>query len=420
MRLFKNANTTFKILSLVAVLLVFLSAISLAGYFSYNKTTKRLANLHSNFVTPAMSALDAKVIATENRHLLSVLPLNSYDESPEIIKRIRNNRKKIEMLSTVYMSGNFSNAEKQCAVELSKLREDVFRKQEEVFTAIGEGGSRRDIARRLAEGGDISRLEDAYLATADRFTNFLVRMADYHINHTARIANAGAMHIAIISFAAVVFGISLAVLIARSITTPMKRMGEAVSAFSRGAFDCEVELDGPDEIAQMGQNLREMAGNLQRVVASARQASREMSGMAREFTVLVKESSVSAGELQVNADDMKVHLSQVVSLGVEIHNMLGESDERAKEVAAAVRKMLQKANEVARSGERMRHNILETAAVTEYLSKGSGDLFRFSCDLERTLAFFETADQGPRFAKEWQADGLIAAKGSGKIFSAAQ
>lgn len=392
MRSFKSANTTFKILSLVAVLLIFLSAISLAGYSAHSKTRKKLTNLQHNYVTPAVSALDAKVIATENRHLLFALSHNSLEENSEIVKRIRENRKKIEVLSSIYMSGNLPEAERRCAIELKKLREDVFEKQEEVFAAIEARTDNGEIGRRLLEGGDIDRLEDAYLATADKFTKLLVRMADHDIDRTAQVARVGAMRIAIISLSAIAFGIVFAVLISHSITSPLGKLRRAISAFSRGSFDCEIESSGSDEIAQMGRHLMEMADNLQRVVVSAKRASRDMSGMAREFSVLVKETNASADELQFNADDMGVCLSAVAALGMEIYGMLDERGGKTKEVSEALREMLERANEAARSGERIRRNVLETAAVSEYLSKGSEDIFRFSCDLERMLAFFKTED----------------------------
>lgn len=396
MFLFKRFDITSKILFLVALLLVLLSAVSLAGYAVSKENRRKLAHVYSGYIMPAVTIQDAKAIAIQDRHLVMyALTRRSPKELEILTARVQENQEKIEALSPCYMSGNFSAAEKRCADELKKLRQEVFEKQDEVLAAAKGNADRRELMRRLSEGGDIAALENKYLVTADKFSKLWVHRTDRNINHAASSADRGAVRVAALSLVALLTGILLTLIVSRSIAAPLSKMHSTVSSFAKGRFDCVVEAGGEDEIAKIGECLQEMADNLQRTAVSARRMSRDMSDMAHEFSVLVRETNASARELNINSNDMRACLSEVVVNGMEIGGLLGDRSEARREVVMAVRQMMEKASEAARAGERVRHGVSESAAIAEYLLKGADDLSRFSNDLERVLSFFQTEDVSP-------------------------
>lgn len=117
----------------------------------------------------------------------------------------------------------------------------------------------------------------------------------------------------------------LAIAIARSATRPIIEATEAVVKLGKGNLDTRLEVQGQDELAQLGGNINLMAGQLQDFIALQAEQTRQSEAMAekerlrsesiqRELITLLSDvegavsgdltvrAQISAGEIGIVAD----------------------------------------------------------------------------------------------------------------------
>jgi len=245
-------------------------------------------------------------------------------------------------------------AERVRAVRL--LQEEVARQLDQAFRA--DPGARRALEGKLRDGDrlveeylqvageQIVRAEkiagspEAYFALATRAIDSrfdLYREACRLLREVlqARVASTqrGMVSVAALSLVLVAAVAAVGVATVRSITTPLRRLVQALERVGQGDLRAQLGLRGRDEVAQVAQAFDRIVGWLRDTVQRVSEVSQTLTASAQEMAATSEQTNRSVGEIATAV--------QGVSQGAE------SQARRVTEVAEVVRRMAESLQEAA-------------------------------------------------------------------------
>ncbi|MDR1943696.1 MAG: methyl-accepting chemotaxis protein [Synergistaceae bacterium] len=343
MQAFRNIRIMAKILILTIIMLVLLGVVSLMGY-NTNRNIRNAANeLYEDYAKPAMWMLEAKSIATQNRRVVA-RALDTDDEGRETIKKIlADNGQKIDEYLSQYEKTMGIDQEKALYAKLLQSREETNAKRAEVIAAGASGDPERikEMYARITLDGDVSLSENSYEDNYTQLSELLVKVADDISVKTAASAARAEFGTALISIASIFIGLFLSIIIARTITVPVKRTEENIFTFSQGDLNSEFDTNGKDEIAAMGRSLQKMADSLKNIISSVVKSSTDITETAQDFSALAEETNASVEEFRANVENMGASLNVLATTGEQVNASV-------EEVAAGAQATAERGTDIAR------------------------------------------------------------------------
>ncbi|WP_394777394.1 methyl-accepting chemotaxis protein [Undibacterium sp.] len=262
----------------------------------------------------------------------------------------------------------------------------------------------KDAVMNARKGGDAAAAERAYNEVfAPASKNYeskvmdLLSMQRKNIDATATAidqANDRSTNLMILlSVLLVAIGVVAAVIISRSITTPLKQAIHTASMVAAGDLTTSIDVSGRDEIGELMQALESMSESLRKIVSQVKSGTYAIAGAAgeistgnldlsarteqqassleetaasmEELTSTVKQNAENAGQanqLAMTASDVAVKGGQVVSQVVETMGSINESSRKIVDIISVIDGIafqtnilaLNAAVEAARAGEQGR------------------------------------------------------------------
>ena len=162
------------------------------------------------------------------------------------------------------------------------------------------------------------------------------RASARQVARTARLA----VGIAIVC--GLLLGLSIAVLVSRSIVAPLNRARDSAQRIAKGELDGEIEVDGRDEATDMLRAVADMQDNLRRIVQQVHASSETVSTAAIQIAAgnadLSSRTEEQASSIQETAASMEELTSTV--------NQNAQSAHQADELAASAALIANRGGEV--------------------------------------------------------------------------
>jgi methyl-accepting chemotaxis protein len=342
MQWFRNLRTVTKILTLVAIMIVLMLAVSFTGFTMSSRIASDMKDMHEKYDASAVSMAQAMTLATQNRRmLLNMIIVKSAADRNDYERLMSENQREMSDYIDKLEQMDLSSQEQTLLANLKKIREEVSAKRAEALAIIKNSEVTDDFLNRLEGSGDIAVTENSYIAAADQLVDALIKLSD-EMNVSAQSeAKSGAIIIAVSSVVAILIGIIFGVIIAKMITIPIGKMQRSVKGLSEGDLISAFEASGKDELAQMSGSLQDMADNLRSIIGSVKDASNHINETSQEFSALAEETNASVEEFRANVDEMGTNLNALASTGEEVNASV-------EEVAAGAQATAEKGTDIAR------------------------------------------------------------------------
>jgi methyl-accepting chemotaxis protein len=223
------------------------------------------------------------------------------------------------------------------------------------------------ISRHLQEG-DARGHESARLVFATETTTHLAKVREI-LNRTASevaertattekhlFAHAAVIRntIIIVSVAAIVIGILMAVLISRSISRPLKAAVQASNKLAEGDLSMTIEVKSNDEAGQLLKAMKNMVEKLRTVVADVKGASdnvasgsQQLSAGAEQMSQGTTEQAASAEEASSSIEEMNATIRQNADNASQTEKIAQKSAADAMESGRAVSETVGAMKEIA-------------------------------------------------------------------------
>lgn len=342
MQCFRNLRTITKILTLVAIMIVLLLAVSVTGYRTSSNIADEMNEMYGNYATSAIIMTEAKSLAIQNRRmLLSMIMTDSQSEKDSFERRMDENQKTASGLIEKFEATPLDANEKTLLDELKRARDEVGRKRAEAISIIKRGELPDDFLRRLSGSGDVAAAENNYIEAFRKITDELVTFAEKMNEESSAEARKGLIMIAAASGLAIVFGLALGIAVAKMITGPIQGIQARVKSFSEGDLISTCDASGKDELAQVGRDLQDMTDSLKNIISTVKGAGAQINETAQEFSALAEETNASVEEFKANVDEMGTNLNALASSGEEVNAAV-------EEVAAGAQTTAEKGTDMAR------------------------------------------------------------------------
>jgi methyl-accepting chemotaxis protein len=342
MQWFRDLRTSFKILFIVAVLIILLVVLSAVGYRTSNTIAAEMEELYGNYAMPAVWMEEAKALTILNRCLvLSLVTAVDENDMNSYGSRVKENRKAVDDLFERYAKTNQTTEEKSLVAKIQVAMSAVHKFQDEIMDLMKKNRADNDLLARLRTGGDIADAENAQVALFEELVPLLTKLAHDVYRQASDTADSGALEILAVSAAAIIFGLILGALISRMITGPIAKIESSVKMFAGGDLTSSFPSTGKDELARMGRELRDMALTLKKIISSVKEASESITETAHEFSSLAEETNANVEEFKASVDEIGMSLDSLASTGEEVNASV-------EEVAAGAQSTAEKGTDIAR------------------------------------------------------------------------
>ena len=359
-------------------LLVFIGAVGYAGVYSLNKIIPIINSMYVDRLAPAgqMGILMRdwyKVRANMYAHMLERDPATRStleNEMNDLLREIDKTEKEYE--------ATFLVPEEKSTLARYKASKNAYLQQRQKVLYLSTQGN-PDAAYAASKESRPMLLET--INSADRLLAIQIEVGKQLLDESTATEGQVKMIIYGIAGSAIVAGILLALLIARSIANPVRKLQEAADKVSAGHLDTRIHNDSTDEIGRLSKNFNSMINNIR--TSSEESAQREqylqesvnnMLGTMEQFsrgdlTVRLKVQNEDAiGMLFDGFNTTVEHIRQTimnVSRATETASTAAnELSATSEEMSSVAHDQAQKTTHVASSVEEMLQTVLTNAHAT--------------------------------------------------------
>jgi len=295
--MFKNVNTAAKIISLVALMAVFMGAIGLTGYYFNKKANRALGSMYTDRLLPVQwlneARAHARVIQLRGMELM-LFDLDSAAQQ-KTLADIQARREKFDSLIADYERTTLDPYEKE--------RLPVFKE----YIATYRQGFQR--AQEIAATGDKQEAFVYYQANAldalEKANELLIQLAEYNgkaardqaVQHAgeASTSNGLVLGMLVVGVALVLFA---GVWVGRMIANPLRAILINVQSVAAGNLHVEPLATGAqDEVGQLGAAFNEMVANLRKLILQVQQSAEQVAAASEQLTASAEQSAQAAEQI---------------------------------------------------------------------------------------------------------------------------
>ena len=191
------------------------------------------------------------------------------------------------------------------------------------FQAINAG----DIAAaaaRMVQANQAAAAYDARVEELHKLVQAQIELGRRVVQNTADETRSSVIFGIIATVAA---GVLFALLIHRSITTPLTNFAAAVERIGKGDLRAEFDVNRSDEIGDLGRSLARMASGLRDLAAQTRAAVENLHSAAAEILASTQQQAAGTAEQAAAVQQANATMAQITQSGAQM-------SERARQVAA--------------------------------------------------------------------------------------
>ena len=272
-----------------------------------------------------------------------------------------------------FFADDAASASKQSAEYQKAIAELVTGDEEKkLFDEIGkirkQYVSVRDQVTKLKKGGSVAEadqlMKNEFMPAAQAYLDKTQAMLDLqrqHINQTTEEISArdqaGLTQVVALSLLALVLGLALAWLIARSISQPLNKTVEIMETVAGGDLSIEIKVDGQrsHEIARLQQATATMVGGLitmltdfRRQTGGLTQASVALSGATNRVKQGSENQSAAATSMAAALQELSTSISHAASISREAKELASLAGSQAQAGAGTINAMSDDISTIAR------------------------------------------------------------------------
>jgi methyl-accepting chemotaxis protein len=237
----------------------------------------------------------------------------------------------------------------------------------------------RDVAA-LIEAGTGDALINKMKGEFDKFIEERTKLrTDRYADATATAMTTRNTTILIV-IVSLIFGIVVATLISRGITTPVRKLIDTAGTIAKGDLTPEVEIESQDEVGELAGSFREMTASLREIVkrvlitaGDVSASSQQLSSAAQQTNASVQQVSSAIQQLAKGAQTQAQRIEETTSIMEQLNASVSQSAQSAQEAASAsaqTRQSAQVGAETVRETVTSMDNISEAAnVVSESIKK---------------------------------------------------
>lgn len=161
-----------------------------------------------------------------------------------------------------------------------------------------------------------------------------------------------------ISVAAIVIGISMAVLISRTISTRVIRLSQSANSIARGDLTAkDVEVKEGDEIEELGQSFHMMKNNLVELISGIGQGANQLAVSVEELNASTEDVSKTAGEITKHIQENSKYAAAVFQASSDSSRAMQESAVGIQRIAESVQIVSENAGNTFKEAEAGTHTL---------------------------------------------------------------
>lgn len=265
--MFKNMKIGAKLGFGFGIVLVFLAGIALLGLTRLGNMNDSVTEIVDDMFPKIVLANDIAELVNNNRILIGNILLNTNDaENKRIKDEIAANRKQLV--------DKYAKLEKMVQSEKGKALFKAVMDARDVYNPISIKVIELGAANKAEEGyalmeGEMAVLQKKYFAAINAVVEHQTEAVTKAGNQADVDYASTRMIVIAVSVVAFIFGILLALIVTKSITTPLNEVLSAAESISKGDMSVKVVVDSTEETGQVKAAMAQMVETIKLLVADA-------------------------------------------------------------------------------------------------------------------------------------------------------
>ncbi|UZE21714.1 methyl-accepting chemotaxis protein [Pseudomonas sp. B21-056] len=191
--------------------------------------------------------------------------------------------------------------------------------------------------------------------------------------------------IIVVSVAAALATVVLALLLTRSIVTPLNRALEAAWVIAGGNLVKAIEVDGKDEPARLLQALADMQGSLRKTIEQIAGSATQLGAAAEELSAVTQESSRGLQRQHNEIEQAATAVNEMTAAVEEVARNAVSTSEASNQSTQAAQEGRSRVVETVEAIQTMTHDVQATANMVEGLAVQGRDIGKV-LDVIRAIA----------------------------------
>ncbi|CDF94437.1 methyl-accepting chemotaxis protein [Pseudomonas sp. PSB18] len=191
--------------------------------------------------------------------------------------------------------------------------------------------------------------------------------------------------IIVVSVTAALATVLLAVLLTRSIVTPLNRALEAARVIAGGNLVQAIEVDGKDEPARLLQALADMQGSLRKTIEQIAGSATQLGAAAEELSAVTQESSRGLQRQHNEIEQAATAVNEMTAAVEEVARNAVSTSEASNQSTQAAQEGRNRVVETVDAIQTMTHDVQATATMVEGLAVQGRDIGKV-LDVIRAIA----------------------------------
>ena len=377
--LFGNMRTRSKILSLVLMMAVLLGAVGYMGFYFNSRSADSLGEVYYDNLLPIGWLFDGLVQGQAIQGNVAQMLLAPDDKAREVLEQ--EIARRVAIVDERYS-------------DYGKLHLDPFQK-EHFDKGLKKLAEYRTAWRKVKDLAFADKKDEGYEVFTDEvvpafiayqgeirsLTDYAQKEAENLHDRNDADSKGAFLLIAVISVGAVLLGVALGLLVARSVTRPINAVSEVLQRFS--TLDLRFDQSKGwllgyknNEIADMVGSVAVMQDALTDMVKKIKNASERLGADAEEFSALAEESNAGVEESRAGVDDVSSQMENLAAASQEINASVEEvaggaqsSAQRSTEMATEVEEARARGEEGTKAVEKVVASVAKVATDAEESAK---------------------------------------------------
>ena len=350
MNWFLNRQIKTKILSLIAIMSIFMGVLGFVGYFYNQKTNNDLTLMHSIYLLKTKNTFDMRnQLRAGESTTLKLLSGDSNTDQQNLLNDI------------IVRNTNFDNEYE----DLYALNSDANEK-----TSLSKAKSFMDSYRteqqqaiNMSLSGDKKGAYSYYITTAlpdlESINTPLVEISNNNTTNANKVYSQNEVDIALslklliaISIAAVSLCLILGFVVSSLIANSIKKVLASVERVAAGDLSIEdVIIKGNDEVGMLSTSFNTMKNNLHGLVKQVSESSEQVAASSEELTAIAEQNTQASTQIASSIE--------LVAQGTE------KQASAVNETSSAVEEISASTEEVAASSGEITRSMVETLTTTQ-------------------------------------------------------
>ena len=370
MKWFYDLDVKRKLIVGFAPLILLALMLGLVGYKNVGQMTDQMVAMHDDQMLPILEIGKAEVATTEIVVASKALALDTDgNNSDATAEDLKHNREVFEASLKHAMAADLD------ATNEVRL-EDVAAKWDKFVPDI-----ERVIAKIESDANDFDEAEAAeFEAELAEIVTQLAAAADYEEERAAGVTAAvESLHRLALyellgaSGLALLFGIGIAIFVARTVGRPVQQLEEAATAVTNGNHDVRVEVDTEDEFGRLSDAFNQMVESIQVALQQVRTQQEHLQESVQ--TMLVQMDRFADGDLtaRLDADRYDGEIGRLYEgfncVVQNMRDMINRVSDATQVASAAAGQISSSADQLAAAGQEQAAQSDEVAAAMEEMSR---------------------------------------------------